>query len=83
MAMDPTILLNFIFALIVVILGLWVFKTKKLLLALYIAIAFGLFAISHLAILLGTPSANISIIVIRALGYLVVIYALAREAVRK
>ena len=82
MAMDPTILLNFIFALIVVILGLWVFKTKKLLLALYIAIAFGLFAISHLAILLGTPSANISIIVIRALGYLVVIYALAREAVR-
>lgn len=83
MAMDPTVLLNFIFALIVVILGLWVFKTKKLLLALYIAIAFGLFAISHLAILLGTPSANISIIVIRALGYLVVIYALAREAVRK
>ncbi len=83
MAMDPTLLLNFIFALIVVILGLWVFKTKKLLLALYIAIAFGLFAISHLAILLGTPSANISIIVIRALGYLVVIYALAREAVRK
>lgn len=82
MAMDPTLLLNFIFALIVVILGLWVFKTKKLLLALYIAIAFGLFAISHLAILLGTPNANISIIVIRALGYLVVIYALAREAVR-
>lgn len=82
MAMDPTVLLNFVFALIIVILGLWVFKAKKLILALYIALAFGLFAISHLAMLLGTPSTSISIIVIRALGYLVVIYALAREAIR-
>ena len=82
MAMDPTLILNFVFAVIIVILGLWVFKTKKLLLALYIALAFGLFAISHLAILLGTPTNSISIIVIRALGYLVVIYALAREAIR-
>ena len=80
MAFDLTTMLNFIFAVIIVILGYWVFRTKKLILALYIALAFGLFAISHLAILLGTPSTNISIIIIRSLGYLVVIFALIREA---
>lgn len=82
MAFDPTTLLNFIFAVIIVILGYWVYRAKKLVLALYIALAFGLFAISHLAMLLGTPSSDISIIVIRSLAYLVVIYALAREAMR-
>ena len=82
MAFDVTVLLNFVFAVIIVILGFWVYRSKKLVLALYIALAFGLFAISHLAILLGTPNTDISIIVIRTLGYLVVIYALAREALR-
>lgn len=82
MAFDITVVLNFIFAVIIVILGLWVFKAKKLVIALYIALAFGLFAVSHLAILLGTSSTNISIIVVRALAYLVIIYALAREAFR-
>lgn len=82
MAFDPTTLLNFIFALIIVILGYWVYRAKKLVIAIYIGLAFGLFAISHLAVLLGTPSSDISIIVIRSLGYLVVIYALVREALR-
>jgi hypothetical protein len=82
MALDVTVLLNFIFAVIIVILGFWVFRAKKLIIALYIALAFGLFAVSHLAILLGAPSTNISIIVIRSLAYLVIIFALAREAMR-
>lgn len=82
LALDITVVLNFIFAVIVVILGFWVFRAKKLVIALYIALAFALFAVSHLAIILGTPSTNISIIVIRALAYLVIIYALAREALR-
>jgi hypothetical protein len=81
MAMDTTVVLNFIFALIIVILGIWVFRAKKMVIALYIALAFALFAISHLAILMGTPDTNISIIVTRALGYLVIIYALVKEAI--
>jgi hypothetical protein len=80
LAMDPTTLINFIFTLIIVILGFWVYRIKKLILALYISLAFGLFTISHLAILLGTSSTDISIIIIRTLGYLVIIYALVREA---
>ena len=83
MAVDPTTLLNFVFAVIIAILGFWVYKVKKILLALYISFAFLLFAISHLAILLGTSSTNISIIVIRALAYLIIIYALIMEAIRK
>jgi VIT1/CCC1 family predicted Fe2+/Mn2+ transporter len=84
MAVDPTTLMNFIFGVIIVILGFWVFRLKKYTLALYVAIGFGLFAISWLEILLGaTSSNNISIILLRALGYLVVIFALFREAVLK
>lgn len=79
MAFDPTTLINLIFSLIIVILGYWVFRAKKLVLAAYIALTFGLFAISHLAALLGVPASDASIIVIRSLGYLVVIYALVRE----
>ncbi|MGO9387543.1 MAG: hypothetical protein ACLPWD_05765 [Methanobacterium sp.] len=82
MSVDPTTLMNFIFGVIIVILGLWVFKLKKYTLALYVALGFGLFAISWLEILLGaTNSNNISIILIRALGYLVIIFALFREAI--
>jgi hypothetical protein len=83
MAFDPTTTMNFIFSVIIVILGFWVYKVKNNVLALYIALAFGLFAISHLSILLGTPSTSISIIIIRALGYLVVIFALSKEILRK
>ncbi len=82
MALDPITLLNLIFAVIIVILGYWVYRSKKLVLAVYVALAFGLFAISHLAVLVGTPSNDISNIIIRSLGYLVLIYALAREAIR-
>jgi hypothetical protein len=81
MAMDPTVILNFVFAVIIVILGIWVFRAKKMVIALYIALAFALFAISHLSILMGIPDTNISIMVTRALGYLVIIFALVREVI--
>ena len=80
MALETTVLMNFIFSLIIAILGYWVYQSKKIVLALYVALTFILFTISHLAILLGTSSTDLSIIVIRALGYLVLIYALIREA---
>ncbi|NYB26127.1 MAG: hypothetical protein HVN34_02150 [Methanobacteriaceae archaeon] len=83
MAFDPTTLLNLIFAVIILILGIWVYQAKKIALAIFVAIGFGLFAISHLATLLGASSGEISIIVIRTLAYLVIIYALAREAMKK
>jgi hypothetical protein len=84
MAVDPTTLVNFIFGVIIVILGLWVFRLKKYTLALYVALGFGLFVISWLELLVGAISSNnISIILIRALGYLVIIFALFREVILK
>ncbi|MBZ2166443.1 hypothetical protein [Methanobacterium spitsbergense] len=83
MVFDVTTTLNLILSLIIVILGLWVFKIKKYLLALYISLAFALFAFSHLAILLGITSTNILIITFRSLGYLVIIFALLIEALKK
>jgi hypothetical protein len=83
MVFDVTTTINLIFSVIIVILGLWVFKIKKYLLALYISIAFALFAITHLAMLLGTASNNILIITFRSLGYLVIIFALFIEVLRK
>ncbi len=83
MVFDVTTTIYLIFSLIIVILGLWVFKIKKYLLALYIALAFALFAFSHLAILLGTASTNILIITFRSLAYLVIIFALLIEALKK
>jgi hypothetical protein len=77
---DPLTALNLVFCIIIVVLGYWAYRTKNNMMAIYIALAFGLFGISHLAILLGAKSSEISLWVIRALGYLVVIFALYRTA---
>ena len=80
MVADITTTLNFVFGVIILFLGLWVYKIKQYTLALYIALAFGIFAVSHLEVLLGVSTSNISVIFIRVLAYLVIIYALIREA---
>ncbi len=83
MAVDIATTLNFVFGVIILILGLWVYKIKQYALALYLALAFGIFAVSHLEVLLGLTTSNISVIFLRVLAYLVIIYALVREALVK
>ena len=72
-------LVNFIFCLIIMILGLS--KAKKSQPALLIGLAFGLFMVSHLADAFGilrlTPGSLMSI---RILGYLVIIWAMTKLA---
>lgn len=51
--MDAVTVVNFVLAAVIFILGVSLFGRKKSSLALYIGIAFGLFAISHLVTLLG------------------------------
>lgn len=68
---------NFVLAAVIFILGVSLFGRKKSSLALYIGIAFGLFAISHLVTLLGlAESLAIPLIAVRMLAYLIVIFAL-------
>jgi hypothetical protein len=73
--MDPVITVNFVFCVIIVILGYLGYKKKHDTLPILIGTAFGLFGISHLLTLLSFSEAT-TLIVIRGLAYLIVIFAL-------
>ncbi len=75
--LDPTIVVNLILCIIIVILGILCWKKAGEPLPLYIGVAFGLFGISHAATLAGLKTAlEIPMIVVRAIAYLVVVFAL-------
>lgn len=80
MAWDPIILMDLLFTLVIAIMGIWAYRKKANVVALYVAIGFILFAISHLALLLGAASSEISLLVIVTLGYLVIIFAMFKAA---
>jgi len=62
---------------VIVLLGLIIYQRSRERLPLYVAMAFGLFGISHAATLAGlAPSLTVPLIIIRTLAYLLVIYAL-------
>jgi len=74
-------LLNFSLCMVIIVLGFWVYKLTDDAIALYIVSAFGLFGISHLAGLLGlVKHFSVLFSIIRTLGYVLVIFALIREA---
>lgn len=83
MAFDVTTVLNLCFDLIIVFLGLMAFKRKQYVLALYIALGFAMFALSYVEVMMGLSSQNISVVFLRILGYLVIIYALLKEVILK
>jgi hypothetical protein len=75
--LDAVTVVNFVLAAVILILGVALFSRKKSSLALYIGIAFGLFAVSHRVTLLDLAATlAIPLIVVRALAYLIVIFAL-------
>jgi hypothetical protein len=80
LVLDPVTILNLIFCIIIVCLGYWEYHKKESLIALYIALTFGIFGIAHLGIILGVKSSNIFILTIRSIAYLVIIYALYKTA---
>jgi len=76
--------INFILCLIILGLGIWAYVKKKDDVPLYIAIAFGLFGISHLMTIMGMAgSLETILIVIRLAAYVLVIVALWRILARK
>lgn len=56
MVADTTTILSLVFGVIILFLGLWVYKIKQYALALYLALAFGIFAVSYLEVLLGVST---------------------------
>ena len=79
--MDTVTAINFIMCVVILILGMMAYAKKKMAMPFLVGIAFGLFAVSHLATLLGFGGAWVSfLIVVRTIAYLLVIYALFRLA---
>jgi hypothetical protein len=75
--LDPILVANFLFAALIVIVGLLAYGKTKKDGPLYIAGAFLLFGLSHLAGILGMADALATVLlVLRIIGYLLVIAVL-------
>jgi len=85
MTWDPITTINFVLCVIILALGIWAYAKKKGDAALYIGIAFGLFAISHLIMTLLGLAAGLTVflIVIRLIAYLLVLFALCVKLAKK
>lgn len=76
MVMDPVMILNLIFCIIIVALAVIGYKKTDNAVPLYIGLSFGLFGFSHLAIILGYSGSTSALVIIRGFAYLIIIYAL-------
>lgn len=73
---DPVTVTNLVLAAIILVMGLWFYTRTRGSLALFVAVGFGLFGVSHALTILGYGGVDIVIIPIRVLGYLTVIAGL-------
>ena len=74
--LDMGLVMNLVFCLIVLVMGIWAYVKNKSNAALYLGIAFAFYAVSHVLGLMGlAESLNVVGIVTRAIGYLLTIYA--------
>ncbi len=80
---DPTTTVNLVLCIIILIFAVIGYRRSGEVFPLYIGIAFGLFGLSHLAMLLGAKDSLAGVlIVVRTLAYLLVAFALYRVAFR-
>lgn len=78
------LVVNLILCLVILALGIWAYTKKKYDVPLYIGIAFGLFAISHLLKLVGLAAGLATLLIaVRIVAYLLVIFALYRILAKK
>jgi len=75
--LDTVTIVNFVLCVVIVALAVVAYTSKKSRVAVYIGFAFGLFGISHFVNLIGLgASFTDALLIIRTLGYLIVIFAL-------
>ena len=80
---DPVYVVNLVLCVIILALGLIGWRGSGKTFPLYVAIAFGLFGLSHLVTILGLKdSLETALIVVRTLAYLLVAFALYQVAFR-
>jgi hypothetical protein len=81
---DSITFINLVLCVIILVFGIMGWQRSKNMVPLYIAIAFGLFGLSHLATLFSLKDAlSTLLIIIRLLAYLLVAYAVYLMAFRK
>jgi hypothetical protein len=74
---DPMVIINLFLCIIILILGYLVYRKHEKISALLIGIAFGMFGLSHLSVLLGlTLIPEITYILLRVCAYILVAAAL-------
>ena len=79
--MNIIYVINLILCVVIFIFGLMGWRRSGKILPLYIAIAFGLFGLSHLATVLGLAAQmEVTLIIIRLAAYLIVVYAVYKVA---
>ena len=75
--MDTTSIVNLVLCVVIVALASVAYTSKKSRIAIYIGIAFALYGVSHLMTLIGlAQSLTDVLLIVRTLGYLVIIFAL-------
>ncbi|TES82812.1 MAG: hypothetical protein E3J92_03905 [Dehalococcoidia bacterium] len=84
MDIDPEILVNLIFCIITLALGITAYSKMKKLWPLFIGIAFAFFGVSHLFTIIGIDdSQEIVMLVTRIIGYALTIFAIYWYGCRK
>ena len=82
--MDTIALANLTLCVIIVLVAIWAYTKKKTKLPLYIGGGFGLFGISHFATVIDVYSDLYdALLVLRVIGYLIVIFGLLTLVVDK
>jgi hypothetical protein len=77
-------LINLVLCAIIVLVAVWAYMKKRTKLPLYIGAGFGLFGISHFARVIEADSSVIdALIVIRVIGYVLVVFGLLTLVVDK
>ena len=75
--MDTTTIVNLVLCVVIVVLAIVAYINKKSRIAMYIGVAFALYGISHFMTLIGLATSLTDVLlVVRTLGYLVIIFAL-------
>jgi len=81
-AFDVTTI-NFIFGILIFLMGLWVWKKGKAMAPLYIGIAFLLFALTHLVSILEYSLPDMASMALRVIAYLLVLFSLYKMMAKK
>ena len=75
--MDTVTMMNLVLCVVIVALAIVAYTSKKSRIAMYIGAAFALYGISHLMTLVGLATSLTDVLlIVRTLGYLVIIFAL-------